>query len=122
MNETYLIRSATAPETIVAAVARRVQTRVVDGVPQFAASELGGAPEFDVAIDFSQAVGFDAILRLTRTAPAWSVLKISHPNAFNFSSVSRCGKPQKLAWPQEMTQARGFTLSRKARELELRLP
>ena len=49
---------------IVAAVSRRVQARVVDGVPQFAAAELVGAPEFDIAIDFSQPAGFDAILAL----------------------------------------------------------
>lgn len=36
--------------------------RVVDGVPHFAAAELGGAPDFDVAIDFSLPAGFDAIL------------------------------------------------------------
>ena len=49
---------------VVAAVARRVELRVVDGVPQFAASELPGVPDFDVAIDFSLPQGFDAILQL----------------------------------------------------------
>jgi 4-hydroxy-tetrahydrodipicolinate reductase len=49
---------------VVAAVSRRVGQRVVDGVPQFAASELGGAPEFDVAVDFSLPEGFDALLAL----------------------------------------------------------
>ena len=48
--------------SIVAAVARRVQARVVDGVPQFAASELAGVPDFDVAVDFSLPEGFDAVL------------------------------------------------------------
>ena len=48
----------------VAAVARRVDLRVIDGVPQFAAHELSGVPEFDVAIDFSLPEGFDAILQL----------------------------------------------------------
>jgi 4-hydroxy-tetrahydrodipicolinate reductase len=50
--------------TVVAAVSRRPAQRVVDGVPQFAASELQGAPAFDVAIDFSLAVAFDPILAL----------------------------------------------------------
>lgn len=49
---------------VVAAVARRVDLRVVDGIPQFAASELSGVPDFDVAIDFSLPQGFDAILQL----------------------------------------------------------
>ena len=49
-----------------AAVSRKVESRVVEGVPQFAASELAGVPEFDVAIDFSLPDGFDAILDLCR--------------------------------------------------------
>lgn len=46
------------------AVSRNVAARVVDGVPRFATSELQGVPPFDVAIDFSQPQGFDAILAL----------------------------------------------------------
>ena len=46
------------------AVSRGVDARVVDGVPRFAVSELHGVPPFDVAIDFSQPQGFDAILAL----------------------------------------------------------
>lgn len=42
----------------------KVGQRVIDGVPQFASSELHGAPAFDVAIDFSLPEGFDAILAL----------------------------------------------------------
>lgn len=38
--------------------------RVMDGVPQFAASELAGVPAFDVAIDFSLPAGFERILAL----------------------------------------------------------
>ena len=38
--------------------------RVIDGVPQFAASELAAAPEFDVAVDFSLPEGFDPVLAL----------------------------------------------------------
>lgn len=49
---------------VVAAVSRKVESRVVDGVPRFAASELAGVPDFDVAIDFSLPEGFDAILAL----------------------------------------------------------
>ena len=50
--------------SVVAAVSRKVGSRVIDGIPQFAASELAGVPEFDVAIDFSLPEGFDAILGL----------------------------------------------------------
>jgi len=50
---------------IVAAVTRRTPiARVIDGVAYFAASELTGVPEFDVAIDFSLPEGFDPILTL----------------------------------------------------------
>jgi 4-hydroxy-tetrahydrodipicolinate reductase len=55
---------------VVAAVARRVDLRVVEGVPQFAAHELSGVPDFDVAIDFSLPQAFDAILQLCLTRKA----------------------------------------------------
>ena len=50
---------------VVAAVSRKVGQRVIDGVPQFAASELAGAPDFDVAVDFSLPEAFDPVLRLS---------------------------------------------------------
>ena len=49
---------------VVAAVQRRIGQRVVEGVPHFAGSELGGAPAFDAAIDFSLPEGFDPVLSL----------------------------------------------------------
>lgn len=49
---------------VVAAVSRKPSQRVVDGVPQFSAGELHGAPEFDVAIDFTLPQAFDDILAL----------------------------------------------------------
>jgi 4-hydroxy-tetrahydrodipicolinate reductase len=49
---------------VVAAVSGKVESRVVDGIPQFAASELAGVPEFDAAIDFSLPAAFDAVLGL----------------------------------------------------------
>lgn len=50
---------------VVAAVVRKPPAqRVVDGIAYFAASELVGAPAFDVAIDFSLPEGFDPILAL----------------------------------------------------------
>lgn len=47
---------------IVAAVSHRVESRAIDGIPQFASSELSGVPAFDTAIDFSLPEGFDGIL------------------------------------------------------------
>lgn len=47
---------------VVAAVSRRVDQRVVDGIPHFAAEELHGVPAFDVAVDFSLPQAFDAML------------------------------------------------------------
>ncbi|MDH5821441.1 4-hydroxy-tetrahydrodipicolinate reductase [Luteimonas sp. RD2P54] len=47
-----------------AAVARRVEQRVIDGVPHFSAAELHGVPAFDVAIDFSLPDGLDPLLAL----------------------------------------------------------
>lgn len=49
---------------VAAAVQRTVDQRVQDGIPVFAASELSGVPDFDVAIDFSLPGGFDPVLAL----------------------------------------------------------
>ncbi|TWT23495.1 4-hydroxy-tetrahydrodipicolinate reductase [Luteimonas marina] len=49
---------------VVAAVQRKVDQRVLDGVPHFASSELAAAPAFDVAIDFSLPEAFDPVLAL----------------------------------------------------------
>ena len=62
-----LLRLAAGREDldVVAAVSGRApRQRVIDGVPYFGASELGGAPAFDVAIDFSLPSGFDPLLAL----------------------------------------------------------
>ncbi|WP_213434770.1 MULTISPECIES: 4-hydroxy-tetrahydrodipicolinate reductase [Lysobacteraceae] len=47
---------------VVGAVSRKVGQRVIDGVSQFAAGELGGTPDSDVVIDFSLPEAFDALL------------------------------------------------------------
>jgi 4-hydroxy-tetrahydrodipicolinate reductase len=49
---------------VVAAVSRKVESRAIDGIPQFASKELSGLPPFDVAIDFSLPEGFDGILSM----------------------------------------------------------
>ncbi len=67
MGQALLRLGAEQPDRlqVVAAVNGRAPAqRVVDGIPCFAASELGGVPAFDVAIDFSLPQGFDAMLAL----------------------------------------------------------
>ncbi|MBA3485640.1 MAG: 4-hydroxy-tetrahydrodipicolinate reductase [Lysobacter sp.] len=51
-------------QVVAAVTGTRPPQRVLDGVPYFAARELHGVPEFDVAIDFSLPIGLDAILAL----------------------------------------------------------
>ncbi|MGY1409249.1 MULTISPECIES: 4-hydroxy-tetrahydrodipicolinate reductase [unclassified Luteimonas] len=65
MGQALLRLAADLPNLqVVAAVQRRIGQRVVEGVPYFASSELGGAPAFDAAIDFSLPDGFDPVLAL----------------------------------------------------------
>lgn len=59
-----LCRDGDAGCHVAAAVSRRAAQRVIEGIPQFGASELRGTPAFDVAIDFSLPEGFDALLAL----------------------------------------------------------
>lgn len=49
---------------VVAAVSGQVRQRVIDGLPHFSAAELEAVPAFDVAVDFSLAEAFDAILAI----------------------------------------------------------
>jgi len=51
---------------VVAAVARSIDQRVADGVAWFSGAEMRGAPDFDVAVDFSLPGAFDAVLALCR--------------------------------------------------------
>lgn len=57
------IAAADARFVVVGVVSRATpEVRVVDGIPFFSGGELNGAPEFDVAIDFSLPKAFDGIL------------------------------------------------------------
>ncbi len=72
MGQALLRLAADDPSTlIVAAVSQTVGQRVVDGIPQFSASELENVPAFEVAIDFSIPKAFGSILSLcvNRSAP-----------------------------------------------------
>ncbi|MFC5578114.1 4-hydroxy-tetrahydrodipicolinate reductase [Lysobacter niabensis] len=63
MGQALLRLAAERPDLqLVAAVSRKVESRAIDGIAQFASSELSGLPPFDVAIDFSLPEGFDGIL------------------------------------------------------------
>ena len=84
--------------TIVAAVARRVQGRVVDGVPQFAASELAGVPDFDVAVDFSLPEGFDAILALCEKRDRPLVSGTTGLSEAQLASLELAGRSIPVAW------------------------
>ena len=70
MGQALLRLAATTPDVcqVVAAVSARAPAqRVVDGVPHFAAAELAGVPDFDVATDFSLPQGVDRLLALCVT-------------------------------------------------------
>lgn len=64
MGEALLRLARQEGVEVVAAVSRRVEQRVVEGVPHFNATEMSGTPPFDVAVDFSRAEAFDPILAL----------------------------------------------------------
>ncbi|KQY52499.1 4-hydroxy-tetrahydrodipicolinate reductase [Lysobacter sp. Root494] len=71
MGQALLRLASERPDLeVIGAVSRKVASRVIDGIPQFATSELGGVPAFDVAIDFSLPEGFDAILDTCRSRRA----------------------------------------------------
>ena len=57
------LAAETAGIEVVAAVVRKAPAqRVIDGIPFFASTEMGGLPPFDVLIDFSLPEAFDPVL------------------------------------------------------------
>ena len=96
-----LRRLCGAPESgcvVVAAVSRRVESRVVDGVPRFAASELAGVPAFDVAVDFSLPEGFDAILALCVKRGTPLVSGTTGLSAEQLAALDAAAQDIPLAW------------------------
>ena len=83
---------------VVAAVSRKVGARVVDGIPQFAASELSGVPDFDVAVDFSLPEGFDAILRLCMARGAGFVSGTTGLSAAQEAALADAATRIPLTW------------------------
>jgi 4-hydroxy-tetrahydrodipicolinate reductase len=101
MGQSLLRLAAEQPDRyqVVAAVTRRTPSpRVVDGVPHFAASELGGVPAFDVAIDFSLPDGFDPILALCVERGAPLVSGTTGISAEQIDAVSRAAATIPLVW------------------------
>ena len=72
MGQALLLLAAEQPAcTVVAAVTRRAPAqRVVDGVPHFAATELGGVPAFDAAVEQIAHITAHLLEDLSTTAPA----------------------------------------------------
>ena len=95
-----LLRLAAGREDveIVAAVARWVGQRVIDGIPQYAASELAGAPAFDVAIDFSLPDGFDAVLSLCLERGAGLVSGTTGLGDVRKAAIAQAGSRIPLVW------------------------
>ena len=72
--------------------------RVVDGVPQFASGELGGAPPFDVAIDFSRPAGFEHVLSLCTERGAALVSGTTGLGDAQFAALDAAAERIPVAW------------------------
>lgn len=99
MGRALLRLAGEEPECqVVAAVSRRVDARVVDGIPRFAASELDGVPAFDVAVDFSQPEGFSRLLSecVTRGKPLVSGTTGLSKSQFDALAAASSGIP--VSW------------------------
>lgn len=95
-----LVRLCTESDACVVAgaVSRKVGQRVIDGVPQFAASELHGVPAFDVAVDFSLPEGFDGILALALERGTPLVSGTTGLGASQLEAIQAAGGRIPLLW------------------------
>ena len=101
MGQALLRLAAEQPAlySVAAAVTRRAPAqRVVGGVPHFAATELSGAPPFDVAIDFSLPEGFDPILALCVERGAPLVSGTTGIDAAQHGALARAATRIPLVW------------------------
>ena len=100
MGQALLRLCAESPDRydVVGAVSRRPSQRVIDGVPQFAAAELNGAPAFDVAIDFSLPDAFDRILALCVSRKAAFVSGTTGLSDAQRQALDAAGQSIPLAW------------------------
>ena len=83
---------------VVAAVSRSVDQRVVDGIPRFTSRELDGVPDFDVAIDFSLAEGFDAIVAACVSRSAALVSGTTGLSSAQIEAMDRAATGIPLLW------------------------
>lgn len=83
---------------MVGAVSRKPAQRVIDGVPQFAAAELQGVPEFDVAVDFSLPQAFDGVLALCTARGAALVSGTTGLDASQRSAMAAASERIALTW------------------------
>ena len=83
---------------VVAAVARTVEQRVIDGIPRYAATELGNAPAFDVAIDFSLPAGFESVLALCLERGSALVSGTTGLDEAQKSAVATAGRRIPVLW------------------------
>ena len=100
MGQALLRLCAESPDRydVVGAVSRRPSQRVIDGVPQFAAAELNGAPAFDVAIDFSLPDAFERILALCVSRKAAFVSGTTGLSDAQRQALDAAGQSIPLAW------------------------
>jgi len=99
MGQALLRLAAERPDLVVTgAVSHKVESRVLDGVPHFAASELAGVPEFDVAVDFSLPEGFDAILATCVARGAGLVSGTTGLSPAQREAISAASARIPLAW------------------------
>ncbi|MBD8634316.1 MULTISPECIES: 4-hydroxy-tetrahydrodipicolinate reductase [unclassified Stenotrophomonas] len=85
-------------QVVAAFTGRSPAQRVIEGVPHFAASELAGAPPFDVAIDFSLPAGFDAILALCVQRGAGLVSGTTGISDVQQDTLAKAGQAIPLVW------------------------
>lgn len=95
-----LLRIAAADPAlqVVGAVSRKPVQRVIDGVPQFSATELGGVPRFDVAVDFSLPEAFDRILAACTSRDAALVSGTTGLSDAQRASLQAAGARIPVAW------------------------
>lgn len=99
MGQALLRLAALEPAVVVVgAVSRKLDGRIVDGVPHFLASELAGVPAFDVAIDFSLPEGFDAVLGLCQARGAGLVSGTTGLSVAQQAALAAAATTIPVAW------------------------
>lgn len=96
-----LLRLATGDarfEVVAAVIGRSLPTFDALGIPVFGPQQFDGAPAFDVAIDFSQPEGFDAIVDLCAVRGAALVSGTTGLNAAQRERLDDAAKTIPVLW------------------------